>query len=59
MTDYSLYAGVHLSRPWLVLGQLSLFFTQPIATAMSFAPDLPSVARVLTQAPRSLAKYAC
>ena len=58
MADYRLYAGVHLSRPWLVLGRLSLVFTQPIATAMGFAPDLPSAARALTQNPRSLVNYA-
>ena len=40
MADYKSYAGVHLSRPWLVPGRLSLVFTQPIATAMGFARGL-------------------
>ena len=51
IADYRLYVGVHLSRPWLVLERLSLVFTQPIDSSMGFAPDLPSIVRVLTQYP--------
>ena len=58
IADYSLYTAVRLSRPWPVLERLSLTFTTPIATAMGFAPGLPSAVRALTQDPRSLMKYA-
>ena len=54
IADYSSYTAVRLSRPWPVLERLSLTFTKPIATAMGFAPGLPSAVRALTQNPRSL-----
>lgn len=58
IADNRLYTAVCLSRLWPVLERLSLAFIKPIATAMGFAPGLPSDIRALTQDPRSLMKYA-
>ena len=58
IADFSLYTVAYLSRPWLVFERFSLAFTQLIATAMSFAPGLPSTIRTLTQDPRSPVNYA-
>ena len=46
-----------LSRRWLDLESLDLRFTQPIATAMHFAPARRPAARSLRHHPGSLVQY--
>ncbi len=46
-----------LSRRWLGLERLDLRFTQPIATAMHFAPTRRPTARSLRHHPGSLVQY--
>ena len=46
-------SGSGLSRLWLVLARLCLLFTQVVAMATTFAPELRSAAPVLRHYPRS------
>ena len=46
-------SGTSLSRPWLVLARLHLFFTQVVATATTFAPERRPSTRALRQHPGS------